>query len=88
MNGLSAKIDNKINLETSDPHGGEYEDDCVLGSLVSYKLADVSDSYPDDDGSKNLRNVGQFLLDYMSQHPRRQSSSYYSCRENLFDKVI
>jgi hypothetical protein len=30
---------------------------------------------PDDGGSKNFWNVGKNLLDYMSQHPRRQSSS-------------
>jgi hypothetical protein len=27
---------------------------------------------PDDGGSKHLRNVGQFLLDYTTQHNRRQ----------------
>jgi hypothetical protein len=27
---------------------------------------------PDDGGKKRLRNVGQFLLDYTVQHPRRQ----------------
>jgi hypothetical protein len=31
---------------------------------------------PDDEGSKHLWNVGQFLPNYTAQHPRRQSSSY------------
>jgi hypothetical protein len=30
----------------------------------------LDDNRPDDGGSKHLRNVGQFLRDYMVQHPR------------------
>jgi hypothetical protein len=36
---------------------------------------------PDDGGSKNPRNVCQFVLDYTVQHPTRRSSSYLSPRE-------
>jgi hypothetical protein len=35
----------------------------------------------DDGGSKRLWNVGQFLREYTTQHPRRQSSSYSRQRE-------
>jgi hypothetical protein len=31
---------------------------------------------PDDGGSKNLRNVGKLLPDYMVLQPKRQPSSY------------
>jgi hypothetical protein len=34
------------------------------------------DSSPDDGGREHFLNIGQFLPDYMAQHPRRQSSSY------------
>jgi hypothetical protein len=33
----------------------------------------------DDGGSKLLWNVGQQVLDYTAQHPRRQSSSFFGC---------
>jgi hypothetical protein len=34
-----------------------------------------SGNRPDDGGSKDLWNVGQFLRDYMAQRPRRRPSS-------------
>jgi hypothetical protein len=37
----------------------------------------------DDGGSKHLLNVGQFLRDYMAQHPTRQSSSATTYRGPL-----
>jgi hypothetical protein len=35
--------------------------------------------HSDDGGSKLLRNIGQYLRDYMVQHPRRQPFSYSIC---------
>jgi hypothetical protein len=35
-------------------------------------------SHPDAGGSKLLRNLGQFLSDYMAQYPRRQSSHLHT----------
>jgi hypothetical protein len=39
----------------------------------------VGDARPDDGGGELLRNVGQYLPDYMAQHPRRQPSSIMCC---------
>jgi hypothetical protein len=40
-------------------------------------------SWPDDGGNKHLWEVSKLLLDYMVQHPRRQSSSIIdSCATN------
>jgi hypothetical protein len=41
---------------------------------------------PDNGGSKHLWNVGQLLLDYTVQHPRRQSSSEE--RPNLYRSLL
>jgi hypothetical protein len=38
-------------------------------------LLPPSSGLPDDGGSNHLWNIGQFIPDYMVQHPRRQSSS-------------
>jgi hypothetical protein len=37
--------------------------------------------YPEDGGSRFLRNIGEHLLDYTVSHPRRQagSVSYKAC---------
>jgi hypothetical protein len=32
-----------IHGEISGPHGGEYEDDCLLGCSAVYKFTDVSE---------------------------------------------
>jgi hypothetical protein len=61
-----------------------FEDDClldvVLCSLIEIDLhfrgAYCLHFQHDDGGSKHLRNIIQFLSDYMAQCPRRQSSSY------------
>jgi hypothetical protein len=39
----------------------------MLRRLVSKKMAD-------DGGSKNLRNVGQFVQGYTAKHPRKQEA--------------
>jgi hypothetical protein len=46
----------------------------VTSAIQKVQMAN-SDERPDDGGSKYLRNVGQFLPDYMAQHSRRQSST-------------
>jgi hypothetical protein len=43
---------------------------------LRFKLGISKSRHPDDGGSEDLRNVGQFQPDYMAQHPRRQSCSY------------
>jgi hypothetical protein len=53
----------------------------MLRHVFLQKWTDVSEvpteGYrTDDDGSKHLWNVGPFLPDHTTQHPRRQSSSY------------
>jgi hypothetical protein len=47
--------------------GDESEDICLLGCPSERRDLD-------DAGSKHLWNVGQFLPDYMAQHPRRHAS--------------
>jgi hypothetical protein len=58
----------------------------MLRSVVKQKLTDVSEvlttsssgtHHPGDGGSKHLRNVDKFLLDYMAQHPRRRIFMQY-----------
>jgi hypothetical protein len=41
-------------------------------------LRRVGDHRPDDGGSKHLWNISQFLPNYTTQHPKRQSFSYLS----------
>jgi hypothetical protein len=48
---------------------------CFTNSKPRASLARVTHR-PDDGGSKYLWNVGKRLLDYMAEHPRRQSSLY------------
>jgi hypothetical protein len=38
-------------------------------------MREITHHQPDDEGSKNLWNVGKLLPDYTMQHPRRQSTS-------------
>jgi hypothetical protein len=58
-------------------HGGEYEDDCLLGC----------DDCPDDEGSKHIRNVGKLLLNYTAQHPRRRSAWYETWSPTLKERL-
>jgi hypothetical protein len=52
--------------EISGPHGGEYEDDCLLG-YCAMKCGRRLPTFqgPDDGDSKHLWNVGKFIPDYM-----------------------
>jgi hypothetical protein len=56
----------------------------MLHRAVSYKFTDVSElltafyhlgDRSDDGGSKHVRNIGQFLVNHMTQQRSRQSSS-------------
>lgn len=55
--------------------GNEYEDDCLLRccAMLNFRLTIIH--YPDGDGSKHFKNVGQYVPDYTAQYPRRQLSS-------------
>jgi hypothetical protein len=68
-----------------------HEDDCLLSCcamksgrsllvfqrcLLPPKPGRLLTHHPDDGGSKHLWNVSKLLPDYMTQKPRRQSSSY------------
>jgi hypothetical protein len=44
--------------------------------------------HPDDGGIKHLWNVGQFLPDYMVQHPQKQSSAHSSPWEAEISPLI
>jgi hypothetical protein len=63
----------KLCCEIPGSHGGEHEDDCLLGCR------------PDDGDSKHIRNVGKLLPDYAAQRRgRRPSLLLYA----LFDAVL
>jgi hypothetical protein len=52
--------------ETRAFHGSNYEDNCFL---------ECDAVYPEDGGSRFLRNIGEHLPDYTVSHPRRQAGS-------------
>jgi hypothetical protein len=53
--------------------------------LVAFWSESLWSDRPDDRGSKYLRNVGQFLPEYMAQRSRRHLHA--GCRENLKSHV-
>jgi hypothetical protein len=65
-----------IMSEISGSHGGTSWDvvPCSLTEIDQCFRGAVHLHHQGSSGSKHLRDVGQYLPDYMVQHPRRQSS--------------
>jgi hypothetical protein len=56
--------------------------------LQTFTVVYPATDHPADGGSRHLWNVGQFLPDYMTEDPRRKSSSYSSLWEPQISLVL